>query len=257
MGIVTLDGKLSSFFASGINRTVVGPVKKQILIVEDDMLTRRALAINLEQAGYKAVTADSGEEALAQIAVHVPDLILLDIGLPGMDGLQTLRAIQQQAPKVPVVFLTARRRDLDEIVGLELGADDYITKPFDMDVLLAHIRAVLRRAEPIIVAREDAPVVAGDLRIDPTTYVVQIGGRTIELPPKEFDLLLTFARHPGRVFSVAELLAQVWGSAWIGETQTIYVHMRWLRQKVEENPDRPRRLVTVRGVGYKLVPAKA
>ena len=185
---------------------------KQILIVEDDALTRRAVAVNLEQAGYIPVMADSGEEALDLISLRVPDLVLLDIGLPGMDGLQTLRTMQQQAPTIPVIFLTARRRDLDEIVGLELGADDYITKPFDMDVLLAHVRAVLRRAEPVGTVGQDETVVVGDLRIDPAAHEVQIDGQTLELPPKEFELLLTLARHPGRVFRVEKLLAQVWAA---------------------------------------------
>ncbi|MBX3051451.1 MAG: response regulator transcription factor [Caldilineaceae bacterium] len=226
---------------------------KHILVVDDDSLIRRAVAVNLEQAGYTALLAESGEDALRHIAVRVPDLILLDIGLPGMDGLQALRAIHQQVPGIPVVFLTARRRELDEIVGLELGADDYITKPFDMDVLLAHVKAVLRRVEPVATLTEEEIVVAGDLRMVPGSYQVQIGDRSIELPPKEFELLLTLARNPGRVFSVDELMDQVWGSTWIGETQTIYVHIRWLRQKIEEDPTHPQRLVTIRGAGYKLM----
>ncbi len=228
-------------------------VAQQILIVEDDTLTRRAVAVNLEQAGYLPLVANSGEEALDLLSTRSPDLVLLDIGLPGMDGLQTLRAIQQQAPHTPVVFLTARRRDLDEIVGLELGADDYITKPFDMDVLIAHLRAVLRRTAQSSASADEGEVSVGDLRIDPTGHEVFVRGRQLELPPKEFDLLLALARNPGRVFSVDELLTQVWGSAWIGETQTVYVHVRWLRQKIEDDPGHPRRLLTVRGAGYKLV----
>jgi DNA-binding response OmpR family regulator len=181
------------------------------------------------------------------------DLVLLDIGLPGMDGLEAIRALRQAAPYLPVIFVTARRRELDEIVGLELGADDYITKPFDMDVLLAHVRAVLRRTNSPMPNVTVGPVTAGDILIEPAAREVRIGGRKVELAPKEFDLLLLLAQHAGRVLSTAEILETVWGAEWIGESQTLYVHVRWLREKIEEDPAQPRRLITVRGAGYKLV----
>jgi DNA-binding response OmpR family regulator len=230
-------------------------MSKRILIVDDDALMRKSLAITLGQQGYTTMIAESAEAAIMVVRNTQPDLILLDIGLPGMDGLEALRAIRQQLASVPVIFVTARRRELDEIVGLELGADDYITKPFDLDVLMAHIKAVLRRQAIQTPIYNDQTLTVGDLQIDPNTHTVHIDARPVELSPKEFDLLLALARNPGHVFSMDELLNQVWGSEWIGETQTLYVHVRWLREKIEADPTHPKRLLTVRGAGYKLTPA--
>ena len=227
---------------------------KNILIVDDDALMRRSLAYNLEQAGYRAVSAASAEDALGIVQRARPDLVLLDIGLPGMDGLDAVRRFKEQYD-LPVIFLTARRRELDEVLGLELGADDYVTKPFDFDVLLAHIRAVLRRFDATPAAAErSALVTAGDLVIDPAAHSVTVGGRGVDLTPREFDVLHTLALEPRRVFSVDELLRQVWGAEFIGQPQVVYVHIRWLREKIESYPNSPQRLVTVRGVGYKLEP---
>ncbi len=226
---------------------------KHILIVDDDALLRRSLAFNLEQAGFRAETAGTAEDALAKVRLDPPDLVLLDIGLPGMDGLDALRALRQQL-NVPVIFLTARRRELDEVLGLELGADDYITKPFDFDVLLAHIKAVLRRAGSVATKPpEFGPLVVGDMVIDPAAHTVTVAGRPVELAPREFDLLAVLAREAGRVLSVDELLSRVWGAEYVGEPQVVYVHIRWLREKLETDPQHPQRIVTVRGVGYKLV----
>lgn len=229
-------------------------MSKHILIVDDDALLRRSLAFHLEQAGYKVTTAANAEDALAVIRRNPPNLVLLDIGLPGMDGLDALRQIKEQYA-VPVIFLTARRRDLDEVLGLELGADDYVTKPFDVDVLLAHIKAVLRRtgAYPPPPVRS-TPLKVGDLTIDPGAHKATLAGRELVLTPREFDLLYTLALEPGRVFSVDELLGQVWGAEFIGQPQVVYVHIRWLREKMEQDPNNPKRLITVRGVGYKLEP---
>jgi DNA-binding response OmpR family regulator len=228
-------------------------MSKHILIVDDDALMRRSMAFNLEQAGYRASNAANAEDALALARRDPPDLVLLDIGLPVMDGLEALRHFKDQAG-APVIFVTARRRELDEVVGLELGADDYVTKPFDMDVLLAHIKAVLRRTEkPMHLPDKPAPMTVGDLTIDPLSHTVSVRKQPVELTPREFDLLHTFALEPNRVFSVNELLAQVWGAEFIGQPQVVYVHVRWLREKIEEDPNHPRYLVTVRGVGYKLV----
>ncbi|MFN2286614.1 MAG: response regulator [Anaerolineae bacterium] len=226
---------------------------KHILLVDDDELLRRSLAYNLEQAGYRASTAEMGEDALAQVRLDPPDLVLLDIGLPGMDGLDTLRTLRQQI-NVPVIFLTARRRELDEVLGLELGADDYVTKPFDFDVLLARIKAVLRRtggSAPSL--PESEPIVVGDLVIDQAAHTVTVGERSAELAPREFDLLVALAQEAGRVLSVDDLLARVWGAEYVGEPQVVYVHIRWLREKLEADPKHPQRIITVRGVGYKLV----
>ncbi len=228
-------------------------MSKTVLVVDDDPLMRRSLAASLAQADYLVITAPNAEEALLLVGHRRPDLVLLDIGLPGIDGMDALRAFRQHDPRLPVIFVTGRRRELDEIVGLELGADDYITKPFDMDVLLAHIKAVLRRAQPPLPTAEAVALTVGDLRIDPAARDVRVGERDVDLSPKEFDLLLTLAQQAGRVVSIDELLDRVWGSDWIGESQTLYVHVRWLREKLEEDPARPRRLLTVRGAGYKLV----
>jgi len=218
---------------------------------------RRSLAFNLEQAGYRVSTAANAEDALAQARGNSPDLVLLDIGLPGMDGLDALRYFREQLG-IPVIFLTARRRGLDQVVGLELGAEDYVTKPFDLDVLLARIKAVLRRMQhPPVLATTTDPVVVGDLVIDPASHTVTIGGRLVELTPREFSLLHALALEAGHVVSSDSLLDRVWGAEYAGEPQVVYVHIRWLREKIEDDPHHPRRLVTVRGVGYKLMPGEA
>jgi len=225
-----------------------------ILLVDDDTLLRRSLAFNLEQAGYRVSTAASAEDALALARRLPPALVLLDIGLPGMDGLDALRHFREQIG-VPVIFLTARRRELDEVLGLELGADDYITKPFDLNVLLARIKAVLRRSERATTPNPTpTPLVVGDLVIDPAAHTVTVKGRPVDLPPREFDLLHALALEAGRVVSTEDLLARVWGAEYAGEPQVVYVHVRWLREKLEEDPNHPRRIVTVRGVGYRLEP---
>lgn len=227
-------------------------MSKHILIVDDDDLMRRSLALSMDQAGYKASNAANAEDALMMARREPPDLVLLDIGLPGMDGLDALRHFKDELA-VPVIFLTARRRNLDEILGLELGADDYITKPFDVDVLLAHVKAALRRSEsakPTLDA--SLPISVGDLTIDPGAHTVEIAGQPIELRPREFALLHTLALQPGMVVSVDDLLASIWGAEYIGEPQVVYVHIRWLRKKIEDDPDDPKRILTVHGVGYKL-----
>jgi DNA-binding response OmpR family regulator len=229
-------------------------MSKHILLVDDDILLRRSLAFNLEQAGYTVNSAASAEDALAMARRDPPDLVLLDIGLPGMDGLDALRHLKETLV-VPVIFLTARRREFDEVLGLELGADDYITKPFDMDVLLAHIKAVLRRTErnaPTTSIEHPAAIVIGTLTIDPLAHTVTLAGKDILLSPREFDLLHTLALEPGRVLSIDELLGRVWGAEFIGQPQVVYVHIRWLREKIEKDPNHPRYILTVRGVGYKL-----
>jgi DNA-binding response OmpR family regulator len=230
---------------------------KHILMVDDDALMRRSLAFNLQQSGYRVSSAGSAEDALALAQRDQPDLVLLDIGLPGMDGLEALRRMKEQFD-VPVIFVTARRRELDEVLGLELGADDYVTKPFDLDVLLAHIKAVLRRSErPSSTPASPAPVVVGDIVIDPAAHTVSVSENAVELTPREFDLLHAFALQPRSVISTDELLARVWGAEFVGQPQVVYVHIRWLREKLEQDPNHPRRILTVRGVGYKLEPQEA
>jgi DNA-binding response OmpR family regulator len=227
-------------------------MSKHILLVDDDDLMRRSLAFNLEQAGYRTSTAADAENALRLARRDSPDLILLDIGLPGMDGLDALRSFRQEAD-TPIIFVTARRRELDQALGLELGADDYVTKPFDLNVLLARIKAVLRRS-----GRTPQPsatperLTVGDLQIDASAHVATLAGEALDLAPREFSLLHALALQAGQVISVNDLLAQVWGAEYVGEPQVVYVHIRWLREKIEADPKHPRRLITVRGVGYKL-----
>ncbi len=229
-------------------------MSKHILIVDDDSLVRRSLAFNLEQAGYRASSAEKAEDALAMMQVDRPDLVLLDIGLPGMDGLDALRKLKETYD-LPVIFLTARRRELDEVLGLELGADDYVTKPFDLSILLARIKNVFRHVGHAQIPEDDSKDVlaVGDLTIDSAAHTVTLGGEAISLTPREFDLLHIFALQPNKVLSVDELLASVWGAEFIGQPQVVYVHVRWLREKIEEDPNHPERIITVRGVGYKFV----
>jgi DNA-binding response OmpR family regulator len=226
-----------------------------ILLVDDDDLLRRSLAFNLENAGYRVSTAASAEDALGLIRRDPPNLVLLDIKMPGMDGLDALPRFKQSLD-CPIIFLTARRRELDEVLGLELGADDYITKPFDLDILLARIKAILRRSttEKPFQRPIQKSVEVGDLVIDPEAHTVTVAGRSVELPPREFDLLHTLALDAGHVLSVDELLARVWGAEYQGEPQVVYVHVRWLREKIEDDLANPERILTIRGVGYKLEP---
>lgn len=200
------------------------------------------------------MTAANAEDALALTGRQTPDLVLLDIGLPGMNGLDALHRFKAKGD-FPVIYLTARRRELDQVVGLELGADDYITKPFDVDVLLARIKAVLRRVGSTAESgHELESLVVGDLEVNPAAHTVTLNGHSVDLSPREFDLLHALALHPGAVISIHDLLAQVWGAEFYGQPQVIYVHIRWLREKIEENPDNPHRIITVRGIGYKLLP---
>ena len=226
----------------------------RILVVDDDALLRRGLSFSLEKAGYRVTTAETAEDALAHARLDRPDLVLLDIGLPGMDGLDALRHLRDELG-MAVIFLTARRRELDQVLGLELGADDYITKPFDLDVLLARIKAVLRRVQaPQEIAPPPSTLAVGDLAIDLAAHTVTVSGQPVDLPRREFDLLHALAQQAGQVVSVDNLLARVWGAEYVGEPQVVYVHVRWLREKIERDPQDPRRIITVRGVGYKLMP---
>jgi DNA-binding response OmpR family regulator len=229
-------------------------MSKHILLVDDDALMRRSLTLVLRRAGYQTSTSANAEDALATARGERPDLVLLDIGLPGMDGLDALRQFKDQLG-VPVIFLTARRRSLDQILGLELGADDYITKPFDADVLVAHIKAVLRRTGSMPAVPETPPALTvGDLTIDAFAHKATVGGKEVELTPREFSLLHTLAQQPNRVIPMDEILDRVWGAEFIGQSQVVYVHIRWLREKIESDPGNPRRIISVHGVGYKLIP---
>jgi DNA-binding response OmpR family regulator len=225
-----------------------------LLLVDDDALLRRSLGYTLEKAGFNVFSSETAEDALAAAQRNRPDLVLLDISLPGMDGLDALKQFKEELG-IPVIFLTARRRELDEALGLELGADDYVTKPFDENVLMARIKAVLRRTQQgSLPLPQDRAVQVGDLLIDPAAHTVHLAGAELELPPREFDLLHALALEAGKVVSADDLLTRVWGAEYLGEPQVVYVHIRWLREKIETDPQNPIRLQTVRGVGYKLIP---
>lgn len=229
---------------------------KNILLIDDDALMRRSLGFNLEQSGFKVTSAGSAEDGLAMAQRDRPDLVLLDINLPGMDGLEALKKIRY-VMGLPVIFVTARRRELDQVLGLELGADDYVTKPFDFDVLLARVKAVLRRTDNAgnLINVEVRLLRVGDLEMDAAAHSARLGGRELALSPREYDLLYTLAMDAGKVVTSSDLLSRVWGPEFVGEPQVLYVHVRWLREKIEPDPQNPRRLLTVRGVGYKLVEA--
>ncbi len=226
---------------------------RHILVVDDDTLMRRSISLLLEQNGFRAGTAASAEDALEMARLDRPDLVLLDVGLPGMDGLEALRHFERDVD-VPIIFVTARRRELDTILGLEMGADDYITKPFNPDELLARVKAVLRRAERQgTPSSEPEPMTVGDMVINPAAHTVTVGDRNVDLTAKEFAVLQTLALSAGKVVSTEDVLNRVWGAEFDGEPQVVYVNIRWLREKIETDPQNPERIINVRGVGYKLM----
>jgi DNA-binding response OmpR family regulator len=224
-----------------------------VLVVDDEPMVREVVARYLELDGLRVEQAADGTAAAEWLADHRPDLVVLDIMLPGVDGLSLLRQLRA-AGDVPVILLTARADEIDRVLGLELGADDYVVKPFSPRELAARVRTVLRRVSaPASDGR--AMVDFGRLRIDPGTRDVTVDGEDVELTPKEFDLLYTLARSPRQVFSRRQLLAQVWDSApEYQDSATVTVHVGRLRQKLEDNPDNPRWITTVWGVGYRFEP---
>ena len=230
---------------------------KQVLVIEDDSTLLDVLKYNLKKEGYEVITAADGVEGLELARRKKPDLIILDLMLPSLDGLEICRILRKDMI-VPILMLTARVEEIDIILGLEMGADDYMTKPFSMRELLARVRAMLRRAEmqEQDAAKGETPgtqiIQAGDLEIDIARHVVKNRGLPVELNPKEFDLLVFLARNPEQVFNRDTLLTRIWGYDYTGDTRTVDVHIRWLRQKIEDNPEMPRHLITVRGVGYKF-----
>jgi DNA-binding response OmpR family regulator len=227
----------------------------QVLVVDDDTLVCKGLKFNLEQAGYEVMTATNAPAAMEIANRQHFDAAILDIGLPGEDGLSLCQYLKAQYD-MPVIFLTARRRELDEIVGLQVGADDYITKPFGVDLLLAHLKAVLRRAASAseVTSRDSAVLEAGAFILDPAAHRVTYEAKPLILAPREFDLLHFFLAHPDRVFTSDEIVERVWGVEFIGQPQVLYVQIRSLREKIEADPSDPQHLLTLRGVGYKFIP---
>jgi DNA-binding response OmpR family regulator len=223
-----------------------------VLVVDDEPIVREVLSRYLARGGFGVETAGDGQEALERFESGAPDLILLDLMLPRVDGFEVFTRIRAQA-STPVIMLTAKGEETDRVVGLEVGADDYITKPFSPREVIARVRNVLRRVGgPSSTDRE--PLVFGDLEIDPRSREVAVGTRRASLTPKEFDLLHFLAANPGEVFSRVQLLDELWDFAFEGDPSTVTVHIRRLRSKIENDPSRPRHLVTVWGVGYRFDP---
>ncbi|HLC33781.1 MAG TPA: response regulator transcription factor [Anaerolineales bacterium] len=221
--------------------------RELILVVDDEAHIVDLVRLYLEREGYRVRSAGSGQAALSEVRSHPPAMVILDVMLPGMDGFEVCRRLRAES-QVPVLMLTARDEDLDKIIGLELGADDYLTKPFNPREVVARVRAILRRAEPA--AAGEAVVHVGDLVVDAARREVTVGERQVDLRAKEFDLLLHLARHRGLVRTREQLLSQVWGYDFEGQTRTVDVHVAHLRKKIAGGTVR---IETVTGVGYKLV----
>jgi DNA-binding response OmpR family regulator len=223
---------------------------RKILVVDDEPLITESLEYSLKQEGFQVVVAHDGRTALQASRDEKPDMVVLDIMLPGMDGWEVCRRLRQEST-VPIIMLTARGQEIDRVLGLELGADDYLPKPFSFRELLARIRAVFRR-----MAFEEVPKVEqvriGDLCLDLAAHKVYKQSRELAVTQKEYDLLRSLMTQAGRAVSRAELLDQVWGVDWLGDTRTLDVHVRWLREKIEEDAGQPHYIQTVRGVGYRF-----
>jgi DNA-binding response OmpR family regulator len=217
-----------------------------VLVVDDDPTVSDVVRRYLERAGYVVALAADGPAALRSFDAQRPDLVVLDLMLPGIDGLEVCRRLRERSANVPVIMLTALGEEADRIVGLQLGADDYVAKPFSPRELVLRVQSVLRRVLPAASENLDD----GDLRIDVARRVARLRGQELALTVREFDLLVFLMRHPGRAFRRAELLESVWGWTF-GDQSTVTVHMRRLREKVEDDPARPRRILTVWGVGYR------
>ncbi len=234
---------------------------EKILIVEDEQTLQETLAYNLKRQGYEVVTAGDGTLALEMAREQRPDLIILDIMLPGIDGFEVCRVLRQEM-NTPVLMLTARDDEIDRVVGLEVGADDYMTKPFSMRELMARVKAMLRRVrmmreEMIQAAPQPATVstqslVFGNLTLDMARREVRVDEQPLAVKPKEYELLLFLAQHRGTVLTREFILERVWGWNFIGDSRTVDVHIRWLREKIEPDPSTPERIVTVRGAGYRF-----
>lgn len=219
----------------------------KLLLVEDDRTLLDTLTFNLTREGYQVIRAADGLAALDLAREHKPDLVVLDVMLPGLDGLTVCRTLRRES-EVPIVLLTARSSDVDRIVGLDTGADDYIIKPFSLGELMARLRAVMRRGQH----RTETKLQSGDLILDLVGHRATRNAKNLNLPPKEFDLLAELIRHKGAVLTRDLLLQRVWGFDFAGDSRTVDVHIRWLREKIEDDPASPTRIETVRGLGYRF-----
>lgn len=223
----------------------------RVLVVEDEESFSDALSYMLRKEGFEVSVAASGPEALDTFDRNGADLVLLDLMLPGLPGTEVCRSLRQRS-KVPVIMLTAKDSEIDKVVGLELGADDYVTKPFSSRELVARIRAVLRRQGDVIEELESAVLAVGPVRMDVDRHVVAVRGEQVQLPLKEFELLEVLLRNAGRVLTRGQLIDRVWGADYVGDTKTLDVHVKRLRAKIEADPSNPRCILTVRGLGYKF-----
>jgi DNA-binding response OmpR family regulator len=222
---------------------------RTILVVDDEPTLRETLVEALEADGFRVVAAADGRQALTAFRAEHPDLVLLDLMLPELSGIEVCRIIRQESG-VPIVMLTAKDSELDKVVGLELGADDYVTKPFSLRELTARIRALFRRTEKRAIEEPPAVVDLGRVQADLAGHRLLRDGRTVPIKPKAFELLAFLLRHPGQVFTRDQLLEHVWGYDYAGETRTVDVHVHWLRSQIEDDPGRPQLIHTIRGVGY-------
>ena len=220
-----------------------------VLIVEDEESYRDALGFMLTKEGFEVVLAADGEEGLAQFERHGADIVLLDLMMPGLSGTEVCRRLRQRS-SVPIIMVTARDAEIDKVVGLELGADDYVTKPFSHRELVARIRAVLRRGQDQVLLPEVVEV--SGVRLDVERHQVYVDGEEVRLALREFELLELLLRNAGRVMTRGQLIDRIWGSNYVGDTKTLDVHIKRLRSKIERDPSNPERLITVRGLGYKF-----
>ena len=242
--------------AESASRAVVPAIaREKLLIVEDDPAIQRMINDYFRHDGYEVITANDGESGARMALSDRPTVMILDLMLPKLDGLSVCRQVRERNPGLPIIMLTAKDDVVDKVLGLEMGADDYLTKPFSLRELEARVKSVLRRTRSKASEASDpeqAPVVRGNLRIDPVRREVTIGGNVIDLTPKEFELLSLFASHPGRVYSRKYLLEHIWDYTYSGYDRTIDSHINRLRAKIEETPDQPKLILTVWGVGYKF-----
>ena len=225
-----------------------------VLVVEDEPNLLTALKYTLEQEGYDTLTAVDGESGLRIAQSNSPDLVILDVMLPSLDGFEVCRILRRQS-NVPILMLTARGEELDRVAGLELGADDYVTKPFSMRELLARVRNMLRRSStPALESSpgDDEVIRSGNLKIDLASHSITLDDEDLAVKPREFSLLSLLAANRGRAFTRDQILERLWGHDYIGDSRTVDVHIRWLREKIEPEPSQPRRIVTIRGVGYRF-----
>ncbi len=228
---------------------------ESILVIEDEENLVEALRYNLEREGYRVYASSDGAAGLETARSQRPDLIILDVMLPSLDGLEVCRILRRES-EVPILILTAKGEEIDRVVGLELGADDYVTKPFSMREVIARVRGMLRRSQTGATGNPPGGsrrfIAVGDLEMDLEGHAAKLRGERLALKPREFDLLALLASHKGRAFTRDQILEQVWGHDYYGETRTVDVHIRWLREKIQSYPNPAQSIITIRGVGYRF-----